>query len=47
MRTQNANGSVISRLVRLLRRWFGFNFDLTGLAVDDREIMIDLAAGRE
>jgi hypothetical protein len=47
MKTRSDTGSLISRLSRLFRRWFGFSFDLTGLAVNDHEIMLDLAAGRD
>lgn len=31
----------------LIRRWFGFYFDLTGLTIDDGDIMLDLASGRD
>ena len=47
MEAQPGQGSWISRLARTIRRWIGLDFDLTGLVLNDSEIMLDLAAGRE
>ena len=44
--TQQA-GTTLSRLRRMLLRWFGLRFDLTGLSISDGDILVDLAAGRE
>jgi len=34
-------------LHQLIRRLFGFSFDLTGLAFNDDDVLLDLATGRD
>ncbi len=34
-------------LQRLIRLWLGFSFDLTGLAFNDDDVLLDLATGRD
>ena len=38
---------MMAKLVRLVQRWIGFGFDLTGLTISDGEILYDLATGRD
>ena len=36
-----------SLLYRLVGRWIGLTFDLTGLAIHEGEVLLDLATGRD